>query len=411
MSRADSPLKNRMLFCFGSRRSGTYLLERLLNTHPAVAAVPSETHLISHGIAPLLERFHHGVRSAPRVGVVYGDRDRLLDAARDFCDTAFGEFDSDGARLLMERTPLHAEHGALVGELYPDAQFVHIIRDGRDVAASLVAQRWGPNTIAEAAAEWQRAVLGARQLADLSGYREVRYEALIAEPEEQLAGLFGSLGLDDSSEAVAAAAKQLERPLNIGPSAQIGTQKWRRTLSDADLRAFDVVAGNLLRELGFPDSGAAGDGGRSRIRAATKRAGSLLGAGRREDRDGEAERGDHRFSDPHDTINGLLEARRRGACEEIGELLSDDVRVRVVMANGGGDASGQAGVRLLAQTLAGDAALSASAQPEELLLSGAPTATVCLSVELEDGRTAARVISVTTLRGLGEAVLYVALDE
>ena len=411
MSRADSPLKNRMLFCFGSRRSGTYLLERLLSTQPDVAVVPSETHLISHGIAPLLERFHHGVRSAPRVGVVYGDRDRLLDAARDFCDVAFTEFDVDGARLLLERTPLHAEHGALVGELYPDAQFVHIIRDGRDVAASLVAQRWGPSTIAEAASEWERAVLGGRRLADLPGYRELRYEALVSEPEEQLSGLFESLGLDGSREALAVAAKQLERPLNVGPAAQIGTEKWRQTLSAADLSAFDAVVGDLLRALGYPDAGAVGERGPSRIRAATQRAGALFSTGRRENGEEAGERGDPRFSDPHDTINGLLEAGRTGAVDSIAELLSDDVRVRVVAASGGGDASGPEGVRLLAETLAGDTALRSGARHQELLLSGAPTATFCLSFELEDGHSGARVISVTTLRGLGEAVLYVALDD
>jgi hypothetical protein len=393
-----------MVFCFGSRRSGTYLLERLLGSQPAVAVIPSETHLISHGIAPLLERFHHGVPSAPRVGVVYGERERLLDAARDFCDVAFGEFDRSGASLLLERTPLHADHGALLGELYPDERFIHIIRDGRDVSASLVAQRWGPGTIAEAAAEWSRSVLGGRELASAPGYHELRYEDLLADPGAELRRLFSALGLDTGEAAIAAAEAELERPLNVGPAAAIGTQKWKTSLSAAELAAFDAEAGSLLRELGYPDSGVGTAPGRSRLRAAGKRVGDLVGGRRTEPA---SERGDPRFSDPHDTINGLLEAAASEG--DIAALLSDDVRVRVVSTAGTRDASGAEGVALLAATLAEDPALHGRQLREELLLSGAPTAVVSLRFELAGGGHAERMIAVTTLRGLGETVLYVAL--
>ena len=47
-----------MIFNAGARRSGTYWLQRITCAHPAVAEVPSETYIFSHGIAPLMERFH-----------------------------------------------------------------------------------------------------------------------------------------------------------------------------------------------------------------------------------------------------------------------------------------------------------------------------------------------------------------
>ena len=129
MGRADSPLRERMIFNFGARRSGTFWLQRIVTAHPAVSAVPSETYLFSHGVSPLLERFQHSARSSPEVGAVYVDRDNLIDAVRDLCDTVFGQFLEAGTERVAERTPHHAWHLGLIAEVYPDARFVHIIRD------------------------------------------------------------------------------------------------------------------------------------------------------------------------------------------------------------------------------------------------------------------------------------------
>src|SRR4051794_19181933 len=67
MSRADSPLRGRMIFNVGARRSGTFWLQRIVAAHPGVSAVPSETHLFSDGIAPLFSRLQHSVRSSTKV--------------------------------------------------------------------------------------------------------------------------------------------------------------------------------------------------------------------------------------------------------------------------------------------------------------------------------------------------------
>src|SRR5437588_5130521 len=78
----ESPLDGRMIFLVGARRSGTNWLQRTLATHPAIVSVPSETHLFSHGIAPLAERFHHGAPTSTHTGAMYVDRQRLLGALR-----------------------------------------------------------------------------------------------------------------------------------------------------------------------------------------------------------------------------------------------------------------------------------------------------------------------------------------
>ena len=141
MGRADSPLAGKVVFVVGARRSGTYWLQRLITAHPRVAAVPSESWLLT-GVARFLESFHHADRDAQYTGRIWADRDLLLDATRDFCDRMLAQFlDSAGDRV-SERTPGHVLHLALIAELYPDAYCVHIYRDGRDAARSLRGMDW-----------------------------------------------------------------------------------------------------------------------------------------------------------------------------------------------------------------------------------------------------------------------------
>src|SRR6059058_6091134 len=87
MARDDSPLRDRVVFLVGARRSGTNWFERILNAHPDVVAMPSETYLFSHGIAPLAERFQHVNPGSSMMGQTFIERERLLDALRDLLDT------------------------------------------------------------------------------------------------------------------------------------------------------------------------------------------------------------------------------------------------------------------------------------------------------------------------------------
>jgi hypothetical protein len=244
-----------MVFNLGARRSGTYWLQRIVCAHPDVSEVPSETHLFSHGLAPLLERFQYEDRSAPDVGLVYANRDEVIGHLRALCDTVFDGF-RDGRAVVAERTPLHVNHIPLIDEVYPEARFIHIIRDGRDVARSIVRQEWGPNTVAEAASEWRDSVSNGRDAArgtlSPERYREVRYEALLADPEPEIAALYAFIGLDPGV-GLGPALAEARRHANVGPSARggVGVEKWRDEWSAEQVAEFEETAGALLRELGY----------------------------------------------------------------------------------------------------------------------------------------------------------------
>ena len=245
-----------MIFAYGAQRSGTYWLQRMLTAHPEIAEVPSETYLFSGGIAPLLERFHHGLKDSTTVGQTWVERETLLDATRDFCDAIFAGHMEPGARFLSERSPGHAAAAPTIAEVYPDARFIHIVRDGRDVARSLVALDWGPESVAEAAGVWREAVVGGRSGPPKERLWEVRYEDLIDDPEGGMRSMLEWLGLPTDDAVMQGVLAAARRQVNEDPrNPAIKRAKWRDEFSDADLGAFNSVAGDLLEEFGYEPAG------------------------------------------------------------------------------------------------------------------------------------------------------------
>ena len=175
----------------------------------------------------------------------------MIDAVRNLCDTVFGEFVQEGQTHAAERTPWHVDHLPLIAEVYPDARFVHIVRDGRDASRSIVAQPWGPDNVKDAAEEWRSSVAAGRDAAPALGDRllEVRYEDVLADPSTAIPRIYAHHGLEGGiDEALAAAGEKA----NIGRhDKRIGSGKWREGWSRREVRDFDRVAGDLLRELGY----------------------------------------------------------------------------------------------------------------------------------------------------------------
>jgi hypothetical protein len=165
-----------------------------------------------------------------------------------------------------DKTPMYMQYLPLLEGLFPQARFVHLIRDGRDVARSFLAMPEGvvtktwahPRTVPDFACEWRTEVEAARRLGARVGpgrYLEVRYEALVAEPEGRLRAIcsFADLPYEPDllrhSEGIDVSAKphqkSLERPLTPG------IRDWRREMDPADAAAFEDVAGELLAALGY----------------------------------------------------------------------------------------------------------------------------------------------------------------
>ncbi len=247
------------IFLGGEGRSGTTLLRVMLDAHSGISCGP-ETHFL---VDERFQKFHEHFRNTWwRRGEGYAyEKSDLDDLFRDF---ARGWFETymrrRGKRRWADKTPQTIHILPYLWELFPAARFVHVIRDGRDVACSIIPQNWGPNNVKDAAHRWVDCIWkGVLHRADTERYVEVRYEQLAAEAESVLRPLMTWLGEEfepamleyhraqvDNPERTESSSEQVARPLY---RSSIG--RWRRDLSAKDLRQFLKIAGETLEFLGY----------------------------------------------------------------------------------------------------------------------------------------------------------------
>lgn len=190
----------------------------------------------------------------------------------------------DGDRRLAEKTPQNVFLVRLLADAFPDARFVHIVRDGRDATVSYLDRPWvrqvfawtrrrdpggepygpfapwwvEPERTAEYEATsdlhravwvWRRHVEAARSgLARVhhSRWIEVRYEEVARDPEPTGERVLGLLDVDDPHERA-----RLHGALAQISEASVG--RWRDTLDDVDLAVIEREAGDLLGDLDGPE--------------------------------------------------------------------------------------------------------------------------------------------------------------
>jgi hypothetical protein len=151
-----------------------------------------------------------------------------------------------GALRWSETTPDNASAAAALTTVLPSAQVLHTIRDGRDVAASVVTMPWGPTTHAEGLDWWAKRIRAAdvsMTQADPQRVHTVRLEELIhLDRERQYAALLEGLGFADDAS--------LRRYFDTKMSAAKGhVGRWRTELDAAERDAFDGRYRELLDEL------------------------------------------------------------------------------------------------------------------------------------------------------------------
>jgi hypothetical protein len=169
---------------------------------------------------------------------------------------------AEGKERWGDKTPGYVRHLPDIKRLFPGAFVIHVIRDGRDVAASYLEQQFGPNSALDAAIYWKSYVL--RGLEDGPPlfdrrYFEIRYENLASKPEPVLRALcerleedFDPAMLDNTRSARKyirpglAFHKQTSQPVT---TARI--HRWRSQLTNFDAQLVELEAGALLRRLGY----------------------------------------------------------------------------------------------------------------------------------------------------------------
>ncbi|MFH1111387.1 MAG: sulfotransferase [Planctomycetota bacterium] len=196
------------VFVIGAGRSGTTWVQSLLGSHPEVLAC-QESMIFSHFLGPCLRQWHTTSREGRDRGIGlrnYLTYEGFAELLKDMFLRVFAEpIRALGRRrFIVDKTPAHATWVPEIIELLPCARFIHVLRDARDAVASLLAAgrswgaSWAPAHPREAALDWQRSVLGAREAIDRLGQgqtAEVRYENLLGDAHAELRRMFDFLGL------------------------------------------------------------------------------------------------------------------------------------------------------------------------------------------------------------------------
>ena len=185
-----------------------------------------------------------------------------------------------------DKTPRYVEHIDLLHRLWPRARFVHLVRDGREIALSYADVPFGPKTVAKAARLWDQRVargMAAGRTLPEDQYLEVRYELLLEDPEECLRGLTRFLGIQFDPAMLEfnklAKGEVLERANLYNPHVTekvARTRSWAEQMPPFQVEVFEAVAGETLSALGyerrFPHPGIS-----ARISAGLGLAGAPLG--------------------------------------------------------------------------------------------------------------------------------------
>jgi len=280
---------DRPIFVLGCPRSGTTLLQLMLHAHPRIA-IPPETRFV---LTSYEGRNKFGDLRAEASRRALG---RSIVTER---QTLFYDLGLDAEEVLEEIVAGPPTLGSAIGivfraysrrfdkprwgdkrpgyyqyipallRMFPDAQIVHLIRDGRDCVASLQTMPWFNQDFYAAVCTWVEAIDSGRRAArqlPAGTYFELRYEQLVAEPAARLAELCGFLG-EDYDPAMAEPRKIAGRTIPERKSWHADTQRavtaapagtWQDRLAPWEIALCEAAMGGRLRALGYEVTGSGG---------------------------------------------------------------------------------------------------------------------------------------------------------
>ncbi|HUJ10136.1 MAG TPA: sulfotransferase [Verrucomicrobiae bacterium] len=261
-------------FIVGAPRSGTTLLRLMLNRHSRLC-VPPESHFIVELYEKLGEnvsrrQFWAALSLHPRflewkldAAAVRRKLDGVRCDWRSLWEVVFREYAQTKGKLRWgDKTPDYVEHLDLLHGIFPDAQMIHIVRDGRDVACSLKETPWYNGSLMEIASLWRRTVTEGRVqgcVLGKEGYFEVLYRDLVREPERNLRAICRFLGerfepdmlsYHRDAEQEIPRHRQAWHARTKQPVSTKRIGRWRSELSATEVEQFESHCGQLLAELG-----------------------------------------------------------------------------------------------------------------------------------------------------------------
>jgi hypothetical protein len=235
----------------GAERSGTTLLRLLLDHHPKIAFQREFEFAVDllgpDGQRPGDREFQQWLRE----NFVFQGSGFTIDESLEYRDL-LNDFlhQKQGDKALIGAT-IH-RHYQRIPFLWPKARFIHLLRDGRDVARSCIGMGWAGNVYA-GADEWIEAIdLWEKTKATIpeEDRIEMRYEDLVENTEDELKRLCKWIGVEYNS----AMFDYTKTTKYRAPNAKLAHQ-WKRKLDDNDLQLIEARIGHYLDQYGYERSG------------------------------------------------------------------------------------------------------------------------------------------------------------
>ena len=251
VAREQVPLRD-PVFLVGSERSGTTLLRLMLDHHPAIAFDKEADYMVTMisdaGVLPSPQSYLEWVTTVRGMEYAVEPLRSYPELVNDFLRQKQSE---SGGKPHVGAT-IHRNFDRL-RFLWPDARYIHLVRDPRDVARSVVQKGWAGNVYQgsefwlEAERCWDALV---RHLGDGQAI-EVRYEELVTRPEQMLSAVCGFIGVAYSPEMLGYTADAPQYP---PPDPGLAAQ-WRTKLDPRDVALVESRIGAMLRARGYASSG------------------------------------------------------------------------------------------------------------------------------------------------------------
>lgn len=265
----------RPVFVGGCPRSGTTLLGSMLGFGPDLLTVPEA--LFKFTVLPKLigddgqidarralaslseDDFFRRWRVTPTAE----DLPRRLPNAEliDHLVEAFGRsLGKPQPRAWIDHTPGNIRYAGTLGRMFPTARFLHLVRDGRAVAASVLPLDWGPNTIADAARWWSMHIavgLAAERTMGADRVLTMRFEDIVRDPEIALQKICSFLDLPYDERMVssrdfdARGFSRTDQHLAGSPPDPSRAVAWKQRLTKSQVEHFEHMTWDLLDLLDY----------------------------------------------------------------------------------------------------------------------------------------------------------------
>jgi len=277
--------ENRPIFLVGCPRSGTTLLSVMMHAHPRIA-MPPETRFL---IPAYRNRLQYGDLAQPenrrrlaedlildpgRFHELQLDKAEMVEkivAAPPTLGSALGTIwreyaRSRGKARWGEKRPAYWRDMGMILRLFPEAQIVHLVRDGRACVASLKRVHWWTSGPVSAMSSWTLADAELRRLGrrlPAGRYHRLRYEDLLSEPRAELGRLCAFLGEEFDAAMLdhGGAADDIVKSYKTWHEKARGDldpkriEAWRRELTPDEIGLFEAVAQRAMRRNGYEPSG------------------------------------------------------------------------------------------------------------------------------------------------------------